>query len=91
MLLEIEKDLNTAKKSWEGTKKVPVNIKQLVMQISGDIRWAMNQGDWDLAARLAAYCHEIAKAFNCLDWYPAYVSVRKVRDTIEILHNSGKV
>lgn len=90
MLLEIENNLNQAKKSWETAKKVPVNVRQLVMQIAGDIRWAIDQGDWGLAVRLASYCHEIAKAFNCLDWYSGYISVRKMRDAIEILHISGK-
>jgi len=89
MLQDIDKAIHDARKSLDSVKKAPVNIKQLVAQITNDIKYAIDHGEWDLAVKLTSYCHEIAKAYSCLDWYPAYLAVRKARDTIELIRSQG--
>lgn len=84
MLNEIEIATKKCQEAWKA-HKASVQIKSLISQFTLDIQLLINAGDWDFALKLAHYRHEIAKTVNSLDWYDAYVEIRKTRDIISVL------
>jgi len=75
-----------ASSRWNASK-VPVQAKTLVNQLTSDIQSYINEGYWDFALKLSSYRHEIAKIYNCMDWYEPFLEVRKVRDLIALIAN----
>ena len=75
--LETKKALKILKKS-----KMPIRERSLLKQLTKEIQKMMDTGEWTFAVRLSFYRHEFAKTFDDPSWYPTFLEIRKVRDTI---------
>ena len=67
-------------------KKLPIQVKSLLAQLTNEVNFLIQKGDWDFAVRISYYRHEFAKTHNLYDWYQPFVEIRKTRDWIQTLH-----
>lgn len=61
-------------------------VKFLLKNLTLEISQALYDGDWNLAVKLGHYRHEFAKSHNNFDWYNVFIEIRRIRDTLNLLH-----